>query len=136
MGNSTFMLSFLVFQRVSVVVSVLTLTAIAIERFNAICYPLKARATVVKARFTIVVIWVVAFSASIPDLVYCEIKRSYPENVTPYLVSCRNMKPLMGFYIYIIVFFVVPVIIIAFCYARIAKCLWKSHIPIQAGNGK
>lgn len=51
---------FLYLQTVSVSVSVLTLTVISVERWYAICYPLKFKATTGRAKRLILLIWVIA----------------------------------------------------------------------------
>ena len=56
-------------QGVSVSVSVLTLTAISLERYYAIVHPLQLRATLGRTRFTILAIWVVSAVLMVPDLV-------------------------------------------------------------------
>lgn len=48
------------FQTVSVSVSILTLTFISIDRWYAICFPLKFKSTTGRAKTAIIVIWVVA----------------------------------------------------------------------------
>lgn len=48
------------FQTVSISVSVLTLTVISIERWYAICYPLKFKATTSRAKRLILLIWAIS----------------------------------------------------------------------------
>ena len=52
-------------QTVSVVVSISTLTCIALDRWYAICYPLKFVSTMKRAKIAIVCIWMLA-------LTYCK----------------------------------------------------------------
>jgi len=49
-------------------VSVLTLTAISLERYYAIVHPLRLRATVSRTRLTIVAIWIISAILIVPEL--------------------------------------------------------------------
>lgn len=53
---------FFLFQTVSVTVSVLTLTFISIDRWYAICFPLKFKSTTGRAKTAIGVIWLLALT--------------------------------------------------------------------------
>jgi len=55
-------------QGVSVSVSVLTLTAISLERYYAIVHPLRLRATPSRTRLIIVAIWVISAILIVPEL--------------------------------------------------------------------
>lgn len=50
------------FQSVSVTVSILTLTFISIDRWYAICFPLKFKSTTGRAKTAIGIIWIVALA--------------------------------------------------------------------------
>jgi hypothetical protein len=49
-----------VLQTVSVTVSVLTLTFISVDRWYAICFPLKFKSTTGRAKTAIIIIWLLA----------------------------------------------------------------------------
>ncbi|PSN49040.1 Orexin receptor type 2, partial [Blattella germanica] len=49
-------------QTVSVAVSVLTLTFISVDRWYAICFPLKFKSTTSRAKTAIFIIWLVALA--------------------------------------------------------------------------
>ncbi|KAK7003495.1 orexin receptor type 1, partial [Biomphalaria glabrata] len=49
-------------------VSVLTLCAIAVERYFAICRPLKSRITLRKVTVTVLIIWVISAAMASPNL--------------------------------------------------------------------
>jgi hypocretin (orexin) receptor 2 len=51
-----------VFQTVSVAVSVLTLTFISVDRWYAICFPLKFKSTTGRAKTAIIIIWLLALA--------------------------------------------------------------------------
>ena len=57
------------FQTVSVSVSVMTLCAISVERWYAICRPLSFHSTERRARLIIAVIWFLSACIAIPELV-------------------------------------------------------------------
>ncbi|KAG9510961.1 Orexin receptor type 2, partial [Fragariocoptes setiger] len=56
-------------QSVSVSVSVLTLTFISLDRWYAICYPLKFTSSTSRARLAIFIIWIVSMLVALPDLI-------------------------------------------------------------------
>ena len=71
-----------IFQDISVSVSVLTLTFIAYDRYNAICRPLKFSARKTKAAVVIAVIWTISSLIGIPDAVTLNLYT--PMNKTEY----------------------------------------------------
>ena len=57
-------------QGVSISVSVLTLSVISVERWYAICHPLKFKSTTTRARVMILLIWVVALGTCVLPSVF------------------------------------------------------------------
>lgn len=57
-------------QDVSISVSVLTLAAISIDRYYAICYPLRFKSSLSKAKRVICLIWLLSLTIMLPDLIY------------------------------------------------------------------
>lgn len=51
-------------------VSVLTLTAISLDRYNAICHPLKFKSNLNQAKRVIITIWLASLAIMSPDLLY------------------------------------------------------------------
>ncbi|KAH3847378.1 orexin receptor type 2-like [Dreissena polymorpha] len=133
-------------QTVSIAVSVLTLCAIAIERYFAICHPLRRRLTASTVLAFIVVIWCIAIAVALPELLYQKLHRWYPEHVTPYLQYCAQTlsKEQQKYYqIGLLVgLYDVPMCLMFFAYSTIAVRLWKDRISnnvnsrVNSGSGR
>ncbi|KAG6460120.1 hypothetical protein O3G_MSEX011786 [Manduca sexta] len=79
----------LYFQSVSVTVSVLTLTFISVDRWYAICFPLKFKSTTSRAKTAILIIWILSLSFNSPDLVVLKTDKPVPLRFElEYLVQC------------------------------------------------
>ncbi|KAK9411325.1 orexin receptor type 2 [Crotalus adamanteus] len=65
-------------QTVSVSVSVLTLSCIALDRWYAICHPLMFKSTAKRARNSILVIWMVSCLIMIPQTIVMECSSMFP----------------------------------------------------------
>ncbi|XP_067679399.1 orexin receptor type 2-like isoform X2 [Haliotis asinina] len=113
-------------QKVSVFVSVLTLTAISMERWMAICRPLWFRQTSVRAKRIIVLLWGISFAAAIPDLVV--LQTVYYKRYD--LTICRPSWDLkiekISLLTILVLFYFIPLLIMTFAYAKVAICLWRS----------
>ncbi|KAI6191021.1 G-PROTEIN-RECEP-F1-2 domain-containing protein [Aphelenchoides bicaudatus] len=130
--------------------SILTITTLSLERLVGICYPfcLKSRANPNIVIYAISSIWLISFIPSlliglqfkpvVKDL--CGIKRQF-ENVG----SCDYIGDgTLIFELILLITFVLPVLFILFCYARILRTLnaisetsvrdLKAHEPLN-GNG-
>ncbi|MGH0187247.1 UNVERIFIED_CONTAM: hypothetical protein FKN15_024248 [Acipenser sinensis] len=66
-------------QTVSVSVSVLTLSFIALDRWYAICHPLKFKSTAKRARNSIVAIWIISSLMKVPQAIVMEKRSMIPE---------------------------------------------------------
>lgn len=55
-------------QTVSVSISILTLTFISIDRWYAICFPLRFKSTTARAKTAIIIIWMISLLFDIPEL--------------------------------------------------------------------
>ncbi|XP_025411369.1 orexin receptor type 2-like isoform X2 [Sipha flava] len=123
----------LYFQTVSVTVSVMTLTSISIDRWYAICHPLKFKSTTGRARTAIIIIWIVGLASDIPELLVLEAinktKRMYI-----YLTQCEALWSQESETAYqiakIIILYVLPLSLMSVTYYQIVRVLWKSdNIP-------
>jgi len=136
------------FQNLSVNASIFTLTAIAVDRYKAIMYPLKSHASKSRTKGVIVVIWIVStilavpmvilyrvydvnhdlenfpgyFAPQAPDMYQC---LPYPEvpsvTTVTFFKWYKNSLCLLQYFI--------PLVIISGAYIRMAVALWSSRTP-------
>lgn len=120
---------------VNVVASIMTLTAVALERYYAICHPLKMRYLKKTTRVVVVmvVIWIVAFAVSSPFLVIQRIGNRLKKisefpwlEVVEVCVEHYETKQLEEAHtlVQVIVFYCIPIGIMFFAYGKIAHQLW------------
>ena len=123
---------FVSFQTLCVAVSVLTLTAISIERWYAICHPLRFHSTVGRARLTIVLIWAVSACAALPEFIFSEEVKWRPNTILfsscyPALMNPDHMVLFQC--VLMVAFYFLPISLMAFTYTHIAIVLMNGHIP-------
>ncbi|XP_065571087.1 orexin receptor type 2-like isoform X2 [Artemia franciscana] len=118
-------------QTVSVVVSISTLTCIALDRWYAICYPLKFVSTMKRAKIAIVCIWMLALTYSIPDLVIMstvQLRVKRPNTI--YLTECNptwsNESEKIHQFLRLVFLYLVPLVFMTFAYIQIFRVLWNS----------
>lgn len=125
-------------QGVSVSVSVLTLSVISIERFYAICHPLRFKATSRRARIMIGFIWIVSFLILLPDAIVLDTHSVFPPELTVLLTSCKptwHYNHQVAYQSFLILtLFILPLGLMAVAYARIAVCLWSAVIPSETST--
>lgn len=113
--------------------SALTILVISYERYFAICQPLKAQyiCTVSRTLKLIAAVWLISLSASVPFFTIALFKDSQYMNGTPIKV-CRQplQTPIRRAFILIlmVIFFVIPVVVLAVLYALISKKLFREAI--------
>ncbi|XP_053565980.1 type-1 angiotensin II receptor [Bombina bombina] len=118
--------------------SVFLLTCLSIDRYIAIVHPMKSRVcrTMMFARLTCVGIWLLAFVASIPNIIYREIIYLEEVNTTvcgynyvnsTLLVSMGLTKSIAGFFL--------PFLIMLTCYTLIGMTL-KKALKVKKGRGR
>ncbi|GFN84735.1 neuropeptide capa receptor [Plakobranchus ocellatus] len=117
--------------------SVLTITAFTIDRYVAICHPLRSQmlSSLSRAVKIIIVIWVVACACALPYPIYTRIYHELTDPCTeipiPESYLCNlparyrnNMRYMFQFSTFF--FFVIPMIIITIMYALIGLTLLKT----------
>nr|XP_006816750.1 PREDICTED: neuropeptides capa receptor-like [Saccoglossus kowalevskii] len=120
--------------------SVLTLVSVAIERFVAICHPLRAQYIITpsKAVRICVLIWLIACGSSIPYLFMAQHRHYDVTENGDDLYDCGTYNNSMLTEIYVIfaavIFFLLPLIMLVGLYSRVSSTLNKK-IPSQS-NGR
>ena len=125
-------------QVVSISVSVLTLTAISLERFYAICHPLKFKPTTTRARLIILLIWIFAMAICVPELVVLDLHRKFSEDLTDLLMTCKPNwadTSQMAYQLFLIIaLYFLPFCVMGAAYCRIAVVLWSNYIPTESSK--
>ncbi|XP_034417644.1 cholecystokinin receptor [Cyclopterus lumpus] len=129
------------FMGLSVSISTFSLVAIAIERYSAICNPLKSRAwqTRSHAYRVIAATWVLAFIIMIPYPIISHLESFHrPDNTTAH--QCRHMWPLaraeQAWYILLLlVLFAIPGLVMIVAYGLISRELYRG-IQFEMGHKK
>ncbi|KAK6480234.1 putative G-protein coupled receptor 83 [Huso huso] len=120
-------------QYCSVHVSVLTLTAIALDRHQVIMHPLKPRMSTVKGVIGIVIIWVLATCFSLPHAIYQKLFRFQFGNKKVRMVCLHSFpQPADLFWKYLdlatfVLLYVLPLFAISVAYIVVAKKLWMRN---------
>lgn len=123
-------------QGVSILTSILALTAIAVERYHVICNPLKARfiRSTRSALLMTVTLWAAAIAVMLPHLWIQRLQQrlswqheKYPPIRIAYL--CVEYFPKFSYNVFysfgfFILFFVVPVGVMTYAYGKMANVLW------------
>ncbi|XP_060522178.1 orexin/Hypocretin receptor type 1-like [Cylas formicarius] len=124
-------------QNVSVTVSILTLAFISVDRWYAICFPLKFKSTTGRAKTAICVIWIIALVTEIPEPIYLT---AIPySNSYIYFTQCTvtwsNETDTAFMIVKMIFFYVLPLSLMSLAYMQIIRVLWRSgNAPHQAMN--
>ncbi|XP_066273532.1 orexin/Hypocretin receptor type 1-like isoform X1 [Branchiostoma lanceolatum] len=123
-------------QMVSVSVSVLTLCAIAVERWYAIVHPLKFKSTNARARTIICLIWVVSLSIMAPLIPMYKTSRTLPAEITDLMTVCDEHwpDPIYGKIYHaaiVMVLFGIPIVLMMVSYCMIVWKLWSDQVPVM-----
>ncbi|KAK3591015.1 hypothetical protein CHS0354_013076, partial [Potamilus streckersoni] len=120
--------------------SILTITAFTIERYVAICHPMKAQTmSSLKRVFRIIIgVWILAAMFSIPQTVQFRViyahdknKKIIPESATCTIKESSHME--RTFEISFFLFFIVPMTFISVLYTLIAVAIRRSALT-RAGS--
>ncbi|XP_012270260.1 QRFP-like peptide receptor [Orussus abietinus] len=116
-------------QSVSAICSVLTLTAMSIERYYAIVHPMRAQytCTISQARRIVTMTWVLSFLLAIP-IVFTQTHKEVGQRYLAYWCvrdsDSETLWRLHEVYMLLLVL-VVPLIVMAFCYTAICWEIWR-----------
>ncbi|PVD23288.1 hypothetical protein C0Q70_16554 [Pomacea canaliculata] len=118
----------------SFAVSVQTLCAIAVERYFAICKPLKTRITNRKVSLTILIIWLIATIIALPAAIFIVMERTFRSlELANYLTHCKFMVDDLFHQIYhltlVVTLYVVPMLTMGVFYTIISHHLWHVKVP-------
>ncbi|XP_005990884.1 G-protein coupled receptor 83-like [Latimeria chalumnae] len=120
-------------QYCSVHVSVLTMTAIALDRHQVIMHPLKSRMSTINGVTCIIIIWVMASCFSMPHAIYQKLVRFEYGNNTVRTVCLHSFpQPADLFWKYLdlttfVLLYVLPLLMILVTYTKVAKKLWMRN---------
>ncbi|XP_073962534.1 orexin/Hypocretin receptor type 1-like [Choristoneura fumiferana] len=132
----------LYFQSVSVMVAVMTLTFISVDRWYAICFPLRFKSTTGRAKTAILVIWTISLIFNCPDLIVMTTMTKVPLRFNlQYLVQCASTwsekNDLVWYIVKAVFVYLIPLLLITVAYHQIAHVLWHSKtIPGRAETVK
>ncbi|XP_015598583.1 orexin receptor type 2 isoform X2 [Cephus cinctus] len=121
-------------QTVSVSVSILTLTFISIDRWYAICFPLRFKSTTGRAKTAIIIIWLLALLFDIPELLVLQtVPAAHLRVETVFFTQCApswSQRSEATFTIIkLILLYTGPLIFMSVAYWQIVQVLWRSDIP-------
>ncbi|KAG8185434.1 hypothetical protein JTE90_022365 [Oedothorax gibbosus] len=119
-------------QGVSVSASINTLVAISIDRFLAICFPLKCQMTTSIARKIIGIIWIFSMFITIPWGLYFELVQVHPTDEALYCVERWPHQSSEKMYFFVAnlgLCYVLPLSVITACYVGIWIKVRRRNIP-------
>ncbi|XP_047540080.1 orexin/Hypocretin receptor type 1-like [Vanessa atalanta] len=125
----------LYFQSVSVTVSVLTLTFISVDRWYAICFPLKFKSTTSRAKTAILIIWVLSLLFNVPEFVVLQVQKNMELRFdAQYFMQCTptwsDESDLKWHIIKALFLYTFPLLLMMIAYCQIVRVLWRSdNIP-------
>ena len=120
------------FQTSSISASVLTLTAISVERWYAICHPLRFHSTVRRARIIVATIWIISACVALPETISSEAKPEWEHEVlftTCYPVKLGHAGATIWQFCLFVGVYCVPICLMGFTYTHIAYVLYTGSIP-------
>ncbi|XP_071545319.1 substance-K receptor-like isoform X2 [Panulirus ornatus] len=128
------------FQTLSVNVSIFTLTAIAVDRYRAIVFPLNARRSKFWNKVLLAFVWLASTFLAVPNAIALRVKHVTDTRTQEQIPVCApGINPVMMLaYSHAMVGlqFFVPLGIISFAYIRMGWELWGSRTPGNAEDAR
>lgn len=119
------------FQTLTISVSVMTLCSISVERWYAICHPLRFHSTVRRARYIIGVIWSISICIALPELIASTVVPLRPDTVlfSACYPALWDDSSIVTFQICLLVgLYFLPLVLMAFSYIHIALVLCRGSV--------
>ncbi|XP_014677510.1 PREDICTED: tachykinin-like peptides receptor 99D, partial [Priapulus caudatus] len=127
-------------QTLSVTVSVVTLTAIALDRYVAVLYPLRPRMTRFTAKCLIAFIWLVGLASAVPTLFMLHVTQVPDERRGGMKSFCWPQwteRVTRDYTIYLLVLqYFAPLLLITSAYLRIGYRVWGNQTPGNAQDAR
>lgn len=128
-AGQVYCVGLIVVLNVSIACSILTLTAIAVERFCSIMFPFKRIITFKLAKAMMVGIWITSFVITIPFFFHIKVEDYYGDGVFYCVEDWSPLDTTVALQVFQIVFFVLmyacPLILIFVLYLSIGVKLWR-----------
>ncbi|XP_051557707.1 chemokine XC receptor 1-like isoform X2 [Myxocyprinus asiaticus] len=106
------------------------LTVMTVHRYVAVVYPVFALSVWNRSRLYAqvlsAVVWLISVGCSLPELFFSELEDSHYGVVCVFVYN--SVLTLLGYFTQIILFFLLPFLVIAFCYTRMAFIIHQSRI--------
>ncbi|XP_002732000.1 substance-P receptor-like [Saccoglossus kowalevskii] len=134
-----FMCPFVPFVKtLSILVSIGTLTVISVDRYFAVCHPLRRRLTPYSAVITMSIIWINGICTSIPQLLNLRIlDYGFPDGRVFCAPVWSSEKSRNIYHLYIFVTsYAVPLFVITVAYSLIVKKMYLSKTPGESNNAR
>ncbi|CAH1242643.1 TACR2 [Branchiostoma lanceolatum] len=121
-----------IFPGISITSSVVMLTVIAIDRFYAIIFPLKARITETNTAAVISTVWLISCAVNVPLLVVSEQKQwQWDDGVLEIWCAEKWDQHQKAIYtsVLFVVLYAIPLVVMMVAYFLLARKLWRTTSP-------
>ena len=137
-AGQVYCVGLIVVLNVSIACSILTLTAIAVERFCSIMFPFKRIITFKLAKAMMVGIWITSFVITIPFFFHIKVEDYYGDGVFYCVEDWSPLDTTVALQVFQIVFFVLmyafPLILIFVLYLSIGVKLWRRQSKTEVSS--